>query len=84
MFLDYKNVDLKRSQNLHFPKGLGHGFGKKKPLKFFHVLFLCEIDREKVSCNILHRKKVFLGFKNFDLKRLQNLHVSKGVSSWFW
>ena len=26
---DYKNIDLRKSQNLHFCKGLVHGCGKK-------------------------------------------------------
>ena len=37
-----------------------------KKLKFFHVLFLCKIDRGKVFCNILDRKKVFFCYKRFD------------------
>ena len=28
-FLDNKNIDLKKSQNLHFSKGLVYGFGQK-------------------------------------------------------
>ena len=36
-------------------------------LRFFNIFFLCKIDREKVFCNILDRKQIFLGHKNFDL-----------------
>ena len=38
-------------------------------LRFFNVLFLCKIDREKVFCNIVDRKQIFLGYKNFDLMK---------------
>ena len=50
-----------------------------KNLKFFHVLFLCKIDREKVFCNILDRKKVFFCYKNFDSKSRKIVICPKGL-----
>ena len=44
-------------------------------LRFFNVFFLCKIDREKVFCNILDRKQIFLGHKNFDLIKKSSKNV---------
>ena len=34
-FLDYKNNDLKKSKNLHSPKGLVNGFGQNYEISLF-------------------------------------------------
>ena len=34
--------------------------------------------------DFLDRKQAFLNYKNIDLQKSQNLHLSKGVSSLFW
>ena len=52
-FLDNINKDLKTRQNWHFSMIL------VKKLKFFHLLCLSKIDREKVFANILDRKEAF-------------------------
>ena len=36
-FLDYRNIDLKKPQSLHYPKGLVHGF--VQILKFLYPFF---------------------------------------------
>ena len=54
-FLDNGNVDVRKLENWHFCKGV-HDFVKKK-LKFFHVLCLSNIHREKVFANVLNRKE---------------------------
>ena len=35
-----------------------------KKLKFFHVLCLSKIDREKVFADVLHKKEAFKDYKN--------------------
>ena len=57
-FLDNMNTDLKRRQNWHFCMIL------VKKLKFFHLLCLSKIDREKVFANILDKKEAFKDYKN--------------------
>ena len=37
-FLDHKNIDLKKWKNLHFSKGLVHGFGQNYEM-FLFLLF---------------------------------------------
>ena len=37
---DYNNIDLRKSQNLRFSKGLVHGSAGKKNMKFFLFPFL--------------------------------------------
>ena len=44
----------KRRKICTFCEGLVHGFGQK--LRFFHLLFLCKIDGEKVFFDSLDRK----------------------------
>ena len=62
--------------------GLVHGFCQK--LRFFHRLFLCEMDGEKVFGEVLERKRnVFQGYKILDLRKPPNLHFFNGVSPWF-
>ena len=35
-----------------------------KKLKFFHLLYLSKIDREKVFADVLHKKEAFKDSKN--------------------
>ena len=35
-----------------------------KELKFFHVLCLSKIDREKVFADVLDKKEAFIDYKN--------------------
>ena len=76
VFLDHKDLDINKSQNLHFFKGFGRNLE-------FRLLFLSKLFFEKVFGDILCRKLAFLHYKNTDLKKLPNLHVCKGVSPWF-
>ena len=55
-----------------------------KKLKFFHVLCLSKIDREKVFPELLHEKKAFLDNVNVDFKRRQNWHFCKADSPCFF
>ena len=55
-----------------------------KKLKFFHLLCLSKIDREKVFADVLDRKEAFKYYKNNCEQKTQNLLFSKGVSQSFW
>ena len=79
---DYKNIGLRKSQNLHFPKGAGPWFWSKIWNLFFSCFF-GKIGREKVFGDVLDWKLAFLVYKSIDLKKSQNLHFSKGVTSLF-
>ena len=48
-----------------------------KKLNLFHLLFLSNIDREKVFADVLDRKEVFKDSKN--IRKTQNLHF---LSNW--
>ena len=54
-----------------------------KKLKFFHVLCLSKIDREKVFAYVLDKKEAFKDYKNSCLRKTQNSNLSKGVSPSF-
>ena len=54
-----------------------------KKLKFFHVLCLSKIDREKVFADVLDRKEAFKDYKNNCLLKTQTCNFSKGVSPSF-
>ena len=54
-----------------------------KKLKFFHLLCLSKIDREKVCADVLDKKKAFKDYKNNCVRKTQNLNFSKGVSPSF-
>ena len=82
-FLDSKIRKLKKSQIRIFQTGLVHGFGKKFG-NFSIFLFFGKIRQENVFDDILERKKAFLDSKIRKLKKLQNQHISKWVSPWFW
>ena len=54
-----------------------------KKLKFFHLLSLSKIDREKVFTDVLDTKQDFEDHKNICLCKTQNSNFSKGVRPWF-
>ena len=80
---DYKSIGLRKSQNLHFPKG-SRPWCWSKIWNVFYFFFFGEIGREKVFGDVLERKLAVLAYKNNDLKESQNLHFSKRVRPWFW
>ena len=41
-------------------------------LKFFHVLYLSNIDPEKVFADVLDKKEAFKDYKNNCLRKTQN------------
>ena len=43
-----------------------------KNLKFFHLLSLSKIDREKVFAEVLDKKGAFLDYKNNCVRKRQN------------
>ena len=43
-----------------------------KRLKFFHLLCLSKIDREKVFADVLDKKETFKDYKNECAKKTQN------------
>ena len=51
-----------------------------KKWRFFHRLFLCKMDKEKVFPEVLEKKEAFLDYKNIGSKNPPNLHFFKGVS----
>ena len=55
-----------------------------KKLKFFHLLCLSKIDREKVFAHVLDRKEALKDYKNNCLLKTQTWNFSKGVSPSFW
>ena len=63
----YKNVDLKKFQNLHFSKWVSPWFCKKK-LTFFQLLFLCNMDREKLIGQVLERKSSLFRLEQYLFK----------------
>ena len=70
-FLDNINMDLKTRQNWHFCKGYSPWFWSKM-LKFFNLLYLSKIDREKVFADVLDKKEAFKDNKNNCLRKTQN------------
>ena len=54
-----------------------------KKLKFFHLLYLSKIDREKVFADVLDKKEAFKDYKNNCLRKTENSNFSKGVSPSF-
>ena len=54
-----------------------------KKVKFFHLLYLSKIDREKVFADVLDNREAFKDYKNNCLRKTQNENFSKGVSPSF-
>ena len=71
-------MDVNNSQNLHFSKGGSLWLLQK--FKFIYRVFLGTLGLGKVFDDFLDRNLTFPDHKNTDLKRLLNLHFSKGVS----
>ena len=55
-----------------------------KKLKFFHVLCLPKIDREKEFADILDKKGAFNDYKNNFVRKTLNYNFSKRFSPSFW
>ena len=68
-YLVYKDIDLRKSQNLHFS------------VKFFLLFLSGKIDQEKVFGDVVNRKLASSSedYKNIDLRKSQNLHFSKKI-----
>ena len=60
VFLDYENTDLKKWKNLQVSMVL------VKNVNFLHFMALRQMGHNKVSCDLLLRKLVFLDHKNTD------------------
>ena len=43
-----------------------------KKLRFFHLLFLPQIDREQVFSDVLDKKEAFKDYKNNHVRKTQN------------
>ena len=82
-FLECKNKKFKKSKNWHFSKGVNPWFWSKKG-HFSNFLFSGNIGQGNVFYDILGRKNAIHGYKNKNLKKSKNWHVSKGVNPWFW
>ena len=55
-----------------------------KNCNFFLYLFSVKIRLEIMFNNVLDRKEIFFGYKNFNLFQFQKLHFSKGANACFW
>ena len=55
-----------------------------KKLKFFYLLYLSKIDREKAFPDVLDKKEAFKDYKSNCLRKTENSNFSKGVSPSFW
>ena len=55
-----------------------------KKLKFYHLLYLSKIDREKVFADVVKKKETFKDYKNNCLCKRQNKYFSRGLSPSFW
>ena len=70
-FLDNINMDLKQKAKLAFlQRGLSMILVKK--LKFFQLLCLSNIDREKLFADVLDKKEAFKDYKSNCLRKTQN------------
>ena len=81
-FLRDKNKKFKNLKNWDFSKGVNPWIWWKNG-HFSNFLFLDNIGQENVFCDILERKKAFLGFKKRKFKNSKNWNFSKGVNPWF-
>ena len=55
-----------------------------KKLKFFHLLCLSKMDREKVFADVIDNIEAFKDYKNSCVRKTQNKNFFKGVSPSFW
>ena len=79
-FLDYKDINTNRMQTLHFSKWVSPWFWSKIG-HFFDFFFLGKKAENKRFSDLLDIIIALLEYKNINLKRSQNLHFSKGVST---
>ena len=82
-FFDHKNIDFKKSLNLHFFKVVSPWFWSKN-LKSLYCFFLDTCLLEKVFGDLLYRKLPLFDHKNIHLKNSPILNLSKGVCPWVW
>ena len=54
-----------------------------KKLKFFRLLCLSKMDRERVFADVLDKKEPFKDYKNNCVRERQNENFSKGVNPSF-
>ena len=53
-------------------------------IQIIYRVFWGTLGLGKVFVDFLDRNLTFPEYNNTDLKKLQNLHFSKGVSPWVW
>ena len=83
-FLNYTNIELRKSKNFYFLRGFVQGFVKNK-WNFFLFSFLSKIGQNKGFRDLVDRNMTFLDLENIDLRKLlKNVYFSKGASPWFW
>ena len=83
-FLNYKNIELRKSKNFYFLRGFVQGFVKNK-WNFFLFSLLSKIGQNKGFRDPVDRNMNFLDLENTDLRKLlKNEYFSKGASPWFW
>ena len=82
-FFGHKKFSLSKSQKSHFSKGVNPCFWSKTVI-FFLYLFSVKIRLEIMFNNVLDRKEIFFGYKNFNLFQFQKLHFSQGANPCFW
>ena len=53
-------------------------------IQIIYRVFWGTLGLGKVFVDFLDRNLTFPEYKNTDIKKLQNMHFSKGVSPWVW
>ena len=76
------NGNFIEPSNSHFSKGVSPWFFPKIEI-FACFFFQAEFIEKRHSVKFEKENEEFLDYKKIDLKRLQGLHFSKGVSPWF-
>ena len=82
-FLDDKNDILLWSKNFHIVKGVDPWFWSKF-LNIFQVYFCVKESLVFSFVDVVFSKGGFLDDENDILLWLKNLHILKGVKTWFW
>ena len=76
--LDNINIDfLKKAKLAFLQRGQSMIFVQK--VKFFHLLCLSKIHREKVFADVLNKKESFKDYKNNRVRKAENQNFFKGV-----
>ena len=81
-FLDYKNGQLKNSENWHFSKGVCPLFWFKK-IEIFPS-FSFRQNRQQKSFKRYSRQRQSLSRLKKEVKKVEKLGFSKEVRPWFW